>query len=402
MIVSHTFPPNPGVGGKRILGMAKYLSRKGIFCYLVVNKLQDRNLYNNTSFKVIDVGRPIINRNVQTKKIFLNIPFPFKSTIKQLMFLPDREISWFEFAYNAAKEIIQKEKIEIVITSSLPNVAHFVGAKLKLEFPKIKWVVEMRDLWSDNHYVNNNLLLRKVSDYYERRTLLEADALVTVSEPLADILRTKYKRKKVYSITNAFDFDYKIKCDLDEKFSISYTGILYEGKRDPREFLSVVKELVMNDVILSDLVEINFYGPYEKWLDRFILQNNMQGYVNLKGIVSFEQSIKIQSSSQLLLFINSMHELDKGVYSAKVFEYLNASRPIIAIGNTKGVIEDLINLTNAGEIAKNPEQMKNVLIRYYKEYETNKFINFEGNQEEINKFSFEEMVTKYLKVFMEL
>jgi hypothetical protein len=37
-----------------------------------------------------------------------------------------------------------------------------------------------------------------------------------------------------------------------------------------------------------------------------------------------------------------------GVYTGKIFEYLAAQRPILAIGGSKGVVKELLDDTNAG------------------------------------------------------
>ena len=96
------------------------------------------------------------------------------------------------FRSQAAREILRKENIAAVISSSPPVTSHLIGGELKAEH-EIPWIADIRDLWSQNHNYRYSPLRRALDRRLELKTLSKADALVTVSEPWAEKLRNLHK-----------------------------------------------------------------------------------------------------------------------------------------------------------------------------------------------------------------
>lgn len=408
LIVSHTYPPNPGVGGRRIEGLKKYLERLGIEVYLVVkevNFIEDKKKTKDDPL-IIRTGNLPVNKPEKKGSNSKALEFikgtKLVKTLKEFYFLPDKEMNWFDFGYREAAKIIKEKDIDILVTSSLPHVAQFIGARLKKENPNLKWIAELRDLWSKNHYNSNNIILKRLNKKYENKTLKQTNALVTVSEPLVEELKDSYPEKKIQCITNGFDPESRCYEDLDNTFSITYTGILYEGMRDPRSFLGLIKEMMNKGLLDPSKVIINFYGPKELWLENYIVKNGMNRYVFQNGLINHKEALKKQNSSQLLLFINSNKKKDVGVYTAKIFEYLNSRRPMVAIGNCNGVVEKLLDYTNTGYYKSNIEEMENIILGLYREYLSEGKVEYKGIEDRINKYSYENMAKKYRYLIEEL
>ena len=62
------------------------------------------------------------------------------------------------------------------------------------------WIADLRDLWSDNQNSAAPGWRRALDRRWEQRCLAGAAALVTVSEPLADRLRSRYRGQHVATI----------------------------------------------------------------------------------------------------------------------------------------------------------------------------------------------------------
>ena len=94
---------------------------------------------------------------------------------------------------------------------------------------------------------------------------------MTVSRPWADRLRDLYPDKVVQVITNGFDpDDFAEGSDPNGYFSISYTGQLYAGRRDPTSLFEVVHELIEEGNVAQEKLRIGFYGPTEPWMQTLI------------------------------------------------------------------------------------------------------------------------------------
>jgi len=72
-----------------------------------------------------------------------------------------------------------------------------------------------------------------------------------------------HKDKRIFCITNGYDIDDfpDIPVKLTETFTITYTGTLYSGKRDPSMLFDAVEQLTNNKKINRELIEIRYLVP---------------------------------------------------------------------------------------------------------------------------------------------
>ncbi len=183
---------------------------------------------------------------------------------------------------------------------------------------------------------------------------------MTISEPHADLIKAAYGCKNVFCVTNGYDADdfMQAASSLTEKFTITYTGSLYNGRRDPSTLFETVQRLIKAKKIDKEHIEICFFCPREGWLADEINKYDLNDIVALKGTVPREEALKKQKESQLLLllFMNAGNE--KGVYTGKLFEYLGARRPIISVGGSQGVVKELLQRSMAGRYAENAHELE--------------------------------------------
>lgn len=404
LIISFTYPPNPGVGGIRIKKFAEYFNKYGFETSILTAKLpyrleEDTNIVYQTDEELVynvPTDKKLLNKVFQ---MIYNIKFleSFFRNLKYYLTFPDKYKWWYKYAYPKAEEIFNKEKFEIVISSSIPVVAHFVASKLKKKY-SFYWIAEYRDLWTNNHYFPTDFIYTFFSKRLERNILKHCDLFVTVSQPLKDNLAKIHKYKPISVITNGFEPSERINTKLTELFTITYSGILYEGRRDPTLLFKVIKKLINENKIDVKNIKIMFYGPKSDWLNRLIEKYSLQNISGQFGIVDRSEILKIQASSQLLLLLMYDHPKEKGVYTAKVFEYLNARRPILAIGSKYSVIDNLLTETNTGFISNKEEGIKEYLLKTYKQYIEAGAVKYHGKQDKINQYSFDKIIQKYISI----
>lgn len=112
-----------------------------------------------------------------------------------------------------------------------------------------------------------------------------------------------------------------------------------------------------------------------------------------------KKDLETVKESQLLLLLNWEDYRVKGWHSIKIYAYLAAQRPILAIGGSgDDVIKELLEETNAGMYCKTVEDIKNALRELYQEYKLKGKISYHGDIEEINKYSHREMARKFAEV----
>jgi len=407
LIISYTYPPNPGVGGIRIKNIACYLNNRGYLTYVLTTKLP--YLLKDDNNNIIQTDELLSsNQKLRDNIFFSNSILDFLlgisvfekviRYIKYFYYFPDRYKWWYKYALPKAEKLFSKHKFDIVISSSIPIVAHFVTAKLKKKY-KFYWIAEFRDLWTYNHYYPTDFIYTFFSKRIERKVLKFSDSLVTVSPPLAKNLAKIHPSKPITVITNGFEPIEQVIDKLDDYFTITYTGTLYEGRRDPTLLFSSVKKLIKENKIDCEKIKIRFYGPHDGWLDKLITKFSLEDIVCQCGNIDRDGILKIQASSQLLLLLMYDHPEEKGVYTAKVFEYLNARRPIIALGRKDSVINDLLANTKTGLISNNENEIRNYLVHAYEQFVKTGSVQYNGVNEEIMKYSFDKLILKYISIF---
>ena len=313
------------------------------------------------------------------------------------MFLnyPDTHRGWTKYAIKAGEKCIRDGGIDAIL-SICPVTSHIVASKLK-EQHKILWIADFPDLWSQNYNYTYGKLRRYVDRKLEKKTMRNVD-IITTSTPSLDKLKGLHYGKPVHTITFGYDSkEYESShVELTHKFTITYTGTIYEGKQDPFKLLSALSELIANGDIEQADCDVRFYGQYAHWLDKKIQSLGLSSIVSQHRAIPHKDIMDIQKSSQILLLLDWDDMRETGAYTAKIFEYLGAGRPVLATGGMHGnAISDLIKETDAGIHAPTVGEVKNALLEYYQEYKSKGMIEYRGYKDGTYKYSQQEMAKSF-------
>lgn len=312
---------------------------------------------------------------------------------------PDAQKGWKALAIGAGNDFLQKESVDAMISTSSPVTSHIIARELNDRYG-IPWIADFRDLWTQNHYYPYSPIRKAIDRRLELSTLQQADALVTVCEPALHKLSILHKGKPIHVITNGFDPD-EVNCpevNLTSKFTITYTGNFYPGKQSAEPLFAALGNLIEQRIMNADDIEVRFYGAEVGWIDKQAEYHGLTNIVRQFGIVPREIALNKQRDSQLLLFMKWNDPKERGYYSAKIFEYLAAKRPILAIGGFDDVVKELLDETKAGTYASTMEELKGILRKLYQEYQASGNARYKGEKASINKYSQREMAKKFALV----
>jgi glycosyltransferase involved in cell wall biosynthesis len=264
------------------------------------------------------------------------------------LLVPDENVTWNLTANRAAIRLIKREGIDVVVTTSPPVSVQLIGAIAECA-TGVRWVADLRDsLVAHPHRRAERRLVRAkewTAEHVARLVARRADGIVAVSDAIAEEMRALGPGAPVTTIPNGSDFD-----DFDgidyrrgERFRITHTGSFF-GKRDPRPFLTALARSGLD-------VEARFLGDFRS-ADRVWAQGlDLGERLRLLPYAPRRESLELQRDSEaLLLLIPDAGGRGKGVLSGKVFEYLAAERPILALVPPDGAAADLIRETGAGVV----------------------------------------------------
>jgi hypothetical protein len=422
LIVSYYFPPRPAVGGLRPLGLAKYLPEFGWEAVVLTAKLPGRPAQGveviETPYEdTFGLGKKLLGldsqQNIMSQVAQLKKRLHITSEKSPLDFIltawgavaayPDPQKRWRAHALRAGDECLRQGLVDVILSTSSPPTSHIVARALK-EKHGIPWVADFRDLWTQNHYYPYSPVRRAIEHRLELRTLSKANALVTISEPLAQELASLHKGRPIHVVTNGFD-PAEVNSPaaaLTSKFTITYTGNLYPGKQTPEPLFAALRELVAQGTVAPNDLEVRFFGPELPWVDRLAERYGLRQQVRQFGLVPRDVALAGQRESQLLLLMKWNDPGQKGVYQAKLFEYLAARRPVLAIGGYRDVVNELLDETGAGASGLTPDDLAGILKRFYNEYREAGRVAFRGDDSRIGKYSQREMARRYAEVLDEV
>ncbi len=413
LLIGYPFPLRHG-GSPRLLGLAKYLPKFGWEPVILTPPLDEKA---GPDLKIVETGyrHPLWEKLLKispqedarktikgrlgdtSKKSILDF---FLTRAGEIVNYPDYDKGWKPFAVKAGKEILEKEDFNAIISSSAPVTAHFIARELKTIYKK-PWIADLRDLWTQNHNYSYSNIRKFFDRRLELKTLGAADALVTVSQPWADKLGELHKNKAIYGITNGFDPE-TINIPplpLTSRFTITYTGLIYPGKQDPAKLFAALKELISQEHANAGEIEVRFYGSREEWLDKEAEESGLANVVRQFGQVPRDTALQKQRESQVLLLLDWEDPQEKGNYPGKVFEYLAAGRPVLAIGGSDDdVIAALLRETKAGIHATSIEEIMSALKGFYEEYRSRGEVQRRADEASINKYSQVGMAKKFSEV----
>ena len=130
-----------------------------------------------------------------------------------------------------------------------------------------------------------------------------------------------------------------------ERFRITHAGSFF-GRRDPRPFLQALADSGLDDV------SVRFVGDFRPADREFMESLRLAGRIELIPYVPRRRSLELQRDSDvLLLLIPEADGRGRGVLSGKVFEYLAAERPILAVVPPDGAAAQLVRDAGAGVVA---------------------------------------------------
>ena len=231
------------------------------------------------------------------------------------LLVPDENVPLNLTAIPAAIRIARREGIDLVLTTSPPSSVHFVGAAVQ-RATGARWVADLRDSLVANPHRRTENRLARLKEQGEHRVARlvarYADAVVAAADAIADEARALEPVGRVVTIANGSDFD-------------DFAG-------------------------LDDAV-VRFVGDFRpadaEWAETLELGDRLE----LIPYVARRRSLELQRDSEaLLLLIPEAGGRGRGVLSGKVFEYLAAERPILAVVPPDGAAAELSRETGAGVV----------------------------------------------------
>lgn len=414
LIVTYYWPPSGGSGVQRWLKFVKYLRDFGIepVVYTVKDPnyhQEDKSLLKDIPENVEVIRQPIFEPNnylskksskKDKKEVAFQNPSPsFVGKILQYIrinyFVPDARKFWIKPSVRFLKKYLSENDIDVVITTGPPHSLHLIGLKLKRKM-NIKWIADFRDPWTDIYYNSSfkmNDATMKKHQKLESQVLNESDHVITTNGNLNELFSQRTDTE-VTLITNGYDDEaanYE-NVQLNEGFTLDYIGYLPQ-ESNPEALWKAVSELYEEDADFKKELKINITGDINKLVKSSIKSYGLDDVTEFGGYVSHDKAIEMQHSANVLLILIAKSKESRQITPGKIFECLQAKRPILAVGPIDGGAAEILNHTKAGNIFDYDDKdgLKNHILHLFKQYKEEKLV---VNSEHIDLYHRRELTQK--------
>lgn len=382
LLIAYHYPPFGQTSSRRSGCMAKYLPHFGWQPFVLTREwTQTNGPYDPT----ITTGIPddvIVNQiacDTQTSSMVGRIKKRFSKTL-----FPQKDpIEFYKPALKSLPGMVHKHKIDI-IWATFPLLSNLALAAHVSKATGIPWVADFRDV---NQFVDSigEALMLPSRLLHLTHIIKSASAVVTVSDGFAKTLAKRHKKDAIV-IPNGFDPDIMTseQSNTFPKFEIVYTGGLELGHPDLTPLLDALHHLCKTGKMNSNDILVTFYGKgNEQRLARLFRHPFSQIVRNCGGVYRTE-SLQRQRSALILLQTTVP---GTGWMTSKIYEYLIARRPILAIPRDGDSVEKLIRETQTGVSCSTKDEITDQLMDWYGEWKKTGTITWEGNMEAIMKYS---------------
>jgi glycosyltransferase involved in cell wall biosynthesis len=263
--------------------------------------------------------------------------------VATLLLQPDPNILWMPNAIREGNRLLSQIPHDAIVATGPPFSSFVVGAKLSQKHD-IPLVLDYRDEWeiSSSYWENKRLdpLSQRIQSAMQAKVVRSAQALVASTKSsaraLEEVCRKACSSAEVTWIYNGFDPDDFPPSSMAPRSSNGCYRIVYLGTlwnlTSVTPFVAAVQDLSLRRPDLAGKLELHFAGRRTAAQNAILaqLESSPARLVEHPYLHHKEAVGLLCSADMLLLLLSDLPGLER-VVPAKIFEYMAAQRPILAI-----------------------------------------------------------------------
>lgn len=421
LLISYLYPPVENAGTRPVEKFVKYLPEFGYRPVILTTRNYgylpddaDRLIFRadelfgffKRAYRALKLRQvPVYQRGI----IGLLPPGGRLERWKFTYMVPDPKIIWHPPAVRQGRKVLRSQPIRLLYSTSPPETSHLVALKLKQE-TGLPWVADFRDGWLFEPLISARLsstLRHRLEASLEQKVILTADRVITVNEVIAADMAQRYPKaaNKISVIPNGYDSDdfahLQRQVPLPDKFRLIYTGSLSLSRQGTSlsGLLTALQAMHASNLAMMKHLEIVLVGNLAATELQAIEQSGVCQYFSLIGSVPYQQALQYQVDADILLLIIAPNTV--GVSTSKLFEYLAAGRPILALTGPSAAAK-LIFMLNAGVVVEpdNPSSIQQALQAFYQQWQAGQLSTRRDSR--LRQFDRRELTRQLANLFDEL
>lgn len=395
VVVNFSFPPYPGIGGRRWAKLTKYIAKNDYTIHVICSK----NPFKTISSYIKDVQSNNIllyPLPLRYPSVILNSPKSIIDKILYRFFLSylkfavkgnyyDKAIFWEKQLLNLVIELKERFDVKNIIVSGAPFSLLYYIAKFKKELEGVNLIGDIRDPWTWGSGYGIQTLSKKRFLFevnMQELVLKEYHKIFLPVSSMYDYLKKIYPEYayKYVLLPNGYDAQDIILNDIKAKYvskgiiKMILYGTLYENAH--KEF-----ELIASYIRANEKYELHIYTEDFKYIDIFRKYGLLSTRVFYNSPLHTVQLFQELNQCDYVLMIHPNNPESNGV-STKFYEVIAARIPILFIGYDEVIINFLEE--NKLGLAVNLNYMNQISVDLFGYSYNSSF--------DIDRYSFENLV----------
>ena len=363
LIICPSFPPNPGIGGRRWAKFAKTLFKQGCDVWVFSFKLPNRNenshwtkdveelLKNN---RIIEVDRNYPAVLDEYPKSFIDkLKYKFWDNFLKFRYKGntyDRSLRWGVKLTVEIEKKINNHPIKIIATGA---PFRYLSELICLnKYSNVSLIADFRDPWVNNEIAYNKGLSKKKLEQEkknEQKVISEFNKIFCVDQFHIEYFKSTYNlnEEKFILIPNGFDPEEAvIKRSLNssvDRIRIVFAGTLYaDAQYIVQEFASFLEFIKANDFNKYSIFELVFYGNISDDYKDILAKHEI---IQIrKEIALHKVQYEIANADFIMVFLTNQLNY---TFNTKVLESINQGKKVLVF-SSPGYLENFVVEHNIG------------------------------------------------------
>lgn len=362
LILCYFYPPLAGGGVHRVLSFTRHLPAHGWSCTVVCAGEEDYWVKDETLTAAIPPGTEVLrvpggSALSAWRRVFSRgdrLPGQGAGILRSLSdwwLLPDSYVGWAPRARAAAARRMRQGGVDVVLSSSPPESAHVAALPLGARFG-VPWVADFRDPWIGLYRRQPPTAWHaRRQGALERRVMERADLVLAASRTQLSYSErgSGARPRRAEVVLNGFDSvepPAPVAAAAESSapggtFLLAFTGTLSHVP-DTEVFFEALHELFVRHPDARRRLRVKLAGPFDPGYEDRSVALGLKGVVEFLGQRSHGEVRDLQRSADLLLLWIPRADVLRAAVPGKLYEYLDAGRPILALLDERAEAADLV------------------------------------------------------------
>ena len=355
MVAYHYPPEGSSSGVQRTLAFSRYLPEHG--WTPIVLTAQPRAYTVSRPDQLADIPSNLTVRRAFALDAARHLAFAGR--YPKFAALPDRWVSWWMGAVPAGMSLLRASGVQVIWSTYPIATAHLIGWTLH-RISGLPWIADFRDTMTEANYPPDKSQ-RRVYRWIERKTMKCCSRAVFTTPGALQLYAERYSElppERLALIANGYDEETfaqasQSNSDLvrhpNSQLLLVHSGVLYPEERNPTSFYNAIARLQQTGAISPATLRVVLRNTgHDEFHRRLIQERAIEPIVRLEPALPYREALSEMLRADGLLIFQAASCNQQ--IPAKVYEYLRAGRPVLALTDPKGDTAALLRSVNVGSI----------------------------------------------------